>query len=138
MGSSLLVTKDASVASVPEPGAPVTFTVGVTNLSPVDTVTISSITNSVSGGTPFPAGGTCPDLEADLAPGASASCAFTFDVAGDAGDTITDTVTVVADDGDPEPVPGAPPRRRPAAASAATPIRCPHPIRRRPKRAQPR
>ncbi len=109
VGSSLLVTKDASDSSVPEPGAPVTFTVGVTNLSPVDTVTISSITDSVSGGTPFPAGGTCPDLLAtELAPGASASCAFTLEVTGDAGDVVTDTVTVVADDGDPEPVPVAP------------------------------
>ncbi|MBX3285539.1 MAG: DUF11 domain-containing protein, partial [Actinobacteria bacterium] len=109
VATTLLVTKTPDVSSVPEPGAPVTFTVGITNQSTVDIVTISSITDAVSGGAEFPAGGTCPGLVgSELAPGASTSCSFTLDVAGNAGDVVTDTVTVVGDDGDPEPVPGAP------------------------------
>ncbi len=72
VGTTLLVTKQASVASVPEPGGPVTFTVGITNVSTVDTVSITSITDSVSGGTPFAAGGSCADLVgSELEPGAS-------------------------------------------------------------------
>ncbi|MBX3285760.1 MAG: VWA domain-containing protein, partial [Actinobacteria bacterium] len=103
VASSLAVTKDADVASVPEPGGPVTYTVTVTNTSAVDAVTIDSVTDSVDGGAPFAAGGDCPDLVGDvLDPGDSTACSFTMLVLGQAGDTVGDTVTVAGtdDDGD--------------------------------------
>ncbi len=60
IASSLQVTKVADVASVPEPGGPVTYTVTITNTSDVDAVTIGSVVDSVEGGAPFAAGGDCP------------------------------------------------------------------------------
>jgi uncharacterized repeat protein (TIGR01451 family) len=73
-----LVTKEADVASVPEPGAPVTFMVTITNTSSVDAITIDAITDAVDGGTPFDVGGTCDDLIGTvLDPGDIVSCEFT-------------------------------------------------------------
>ncbi len=67
----------------------------------VDGITIDAVVDSVDGGLPFPAPGTCPDLVGDaLEPGAKASCSFTLDVAGDPGDVVGDTVTVSATDDD--------------------------------------
>ncbi len=105
VASSLAVTKVADVASVPEPGGPVTYTVTITNGSGTDTVTIDSITDSVDGGTPFTAGGDCPDLTGDqLAPGDSAACSFAVPVTGEPGDTVDDTVVVTGTDDDDDPV----------------------------------
>jgi hypothetical protein len=68
-------------------------------------VTIDSITDAVGGGAPVDAGGTCPALiGTTLAPGAFASCTFTLEVTGDAGDTVTNVVTVTGTDDDGGPV----------------------------------
>jgi uncharacterized repeat protein (TIGR01451 family) len=103
--SSLVVSKTAEVGSVPEPGGTVTYTVGITNTSVADSVTIGSIVDSVGGGAATPVAGTCDDLiGTTLAPGASTSCTFTVAVTGDAGDTVADTVTVSGTDDDEAPV----------------------------------
>ncbi len=60
VASSIAVTKVADVASVPEPGGPVTYTVTVSNTSTVDGVRIDSVVDSVEGGAPFAAGGDLP------------------------------------------------------------------------------
>lgn len=105
LSSSIDVTKTASVGSVPEPGGDVTYTVEITNTSPADSVTIGSIVDSVSGGSPVVVGGTCSALiGTTLAPGEKASCAFTMAVSGDAGDVVGDTVTVTGTDDDGESV----------------------------------
>ncbi|WP_426572221.1 DUF7507 domain-containing protein [Aquihabitans sp. McL0605] len=105
--SSLQVTKTANVDSVPEPGGPVTYTVTVKNTSAADSVTITSITDSVGGGAPTAAGGTCTALIGTvLAPGASTSCTFTLTVSGNAGDAVGDTVVVNGVDDDQVPVTG--------------------------------
>jgi uncharacterized repeat protein (TIGR01451 family) len=106
--SSIVVTKDASVGSVPEPGGPVTFTATITNTSAADSVTIGSITDAVDGGAPVAAGGTCPSLIGQtLVPGAEVSCTFTVQVSGNAGDVVGDTVVVTGTDDDGSPVDGS-------------------------------
>lgn len=106
--SSIHVTKSASVASVPEPGGPVTYTVTIQNTSAADTVTIGSITDSVSGGAPVAAGGTCAALVGtSLAPGETKTCTFTVQVTGNAGDAVGDTVDVTGTDDDDHPVEGS-------------------------------
>ena len=105
LAPSLSVTKTANLASVPEPGGPVTYTVDITNTSVADTVTIDSITDAVDGGAATDVAGTCDDLiGTNLAPGASTSCTFTVSVSGNAGDTVTDVVVVSGTDDDDDPV----------------------------------
>jgi uncharacterized repeat protein (TIGR01451 family) len=105
LASSINVTKTASVGSVPEPGGNVTYTVGIENTSAADSVTIGAITDSVSGGAPVAAGGTCPALiGTKLAPGASTSCSFTLAVTGNAFASVPDTVKVTGTDDDGTPV----------------------------------
>ena len=101
---SIEVTKTAGTASVDEPGATVTFTVGITNTS-VEPVTIDSVTDTVDGGSPFDvdalAATTCDDLiGTTLAAGASTSCTFDYEVQGDAGDVVDDVIEVTGHDGD--------------------------------------
>lgn len=97
------VTKSAAPTSVAEPGAVVTFTVGVTNGS-VEPVTIDAIVDSVDGGasidvTTLP--GTCDDLVGtSLAPTASTSCTFELFVGGNGGADVDDVVTVSVGDDD--------------------------------------
>ncbi|MFV0317234.1 MAG: VWA domain-containing protein [Microthrixaceae bacterium] len=101
---SLEVTKTASVDSVSEPGATVTYTVGIKNTS-VESLTIDSVSDVVGTGAPIDVtklpGNTCDDLiGTTLAAGASTSCTFNLFVGGDAGDVVNDTVTVDAHDSD--------------------------------------
>jgi hypothetical protein len=106
--SSLLVTKSAGVASVPEPGDEVTYTVTIENTSATDDVTIDAIVDSVDGGEPFDVGGTCAALVGTtLTPGQVVTCTFTLEVTGNAGDTVRDTVTVTGTDDDGQPVSGS-------------------------------
>ncbi|MEO6987816.1 MAG: hypothetical protein ABI239_04135 [Aquihabitans sp.] len=105
LASSITVTKTANPASVPEPGGPVTYTVGITNTSEADTVKIGSIVDAVDGNPAAAVDGTCDDLiGTDLAPGGKTSCTFTMAVAGNAGANVADTVTVSATDDDGKPV----------------------------------
>ncbi|MCO5318531.1 MAG: VWA domain-containing protein [Microthrixaceae bacterium] len=103
------VDKDAGAASVDEPGALVEFTATMTN-SGVEPVTITSVTDSVAGGTPFDvtrAGGPVVSTSCGaavgtvVAPGGTYQCSFEVLVAGNAGDTVADVVrfTAVDDEG---------------------------------------
>ena len=107
--SSIVVTKDASPTSVPEPGAVVTFSLAVENSSPVDTVTLESLLDDIYGDVTVvaePIRATTCDLAppVTLAPGESYLCSFDAFTAGDAGDTVTDTVTASGTDDDGNPV----------------------------------
>ena len=122
--SSIEVTKDAFPTEVNEPGDTVTFSITVENTSPVDTVTIDSLTDDIHGD--LDGQGDCA-VPFDLAPAATYACSFTADVTGNAGDTETDTVTASGTDDDecpsrmttmpPSPsstyCPGSPSTRRP-------------------------
>ena len=100
---SIEVTKAASTTSVDEPGATVTFTVGITNSS-VEPLTITEISDTVDGGTPIDVAtlpGTCDDAIGTVLPaGGSTSCTFDLAVAGNGGDVVGDTVEVTATDSD--------------------------------------
>lgn len=90
------VVKTAAPTSVPEPGGDVTFTVVVTNTAS-ESMTVTALVDDVYGN--LDGKGTC-DLTPPvaLAPGAKYTCAFTGAVAGNAGSSHTDTVTVTAHD----------------------------------------
>ena len=95
---------------MPEPGATVTFTVEVENLS-VEAVTLTSLSDDVFGdlldpANPAVSANTCPAQPAAIPVGGTFSCSFDAFVAGDAGgpdhvDTVT--ATVVDDDGRDRP-----------------------------------
>lgn len=103
---SIEVTKAASRDSVPEPGAPVDFTVTIHNTSAED-VWVTSITDSVNAGAPFDVTAVAPPVSATscatgamIGAGATYTCVFRVEVSGNAGDVVADTVvaTVVDDD----------------------------------------
>jgi hypothetical protein len=93
---TILVDKAASVATVPENGAPVTFTVTVTNTS-VEPVTLTSLVDDVYGDL---AGlGTCATPQV-IAIAGTYVCTFTQTVSGAAGTAHVDIVTGTAHDDD--------------------------------------
>ncbi|MDY7076473.1 MAG: hypothetical protein SXV54_06060, partial [Chloroflexota bacterium] len=108
MKSSIQVTKTADPSSLDEPGGLVEFTLIVENISAVDRVTITNLMDDPYGDLTDPGN---PNLETStcqtpqtLQPGASYECTFQVHVSGNAGDSETDTVTVVARDDDDNPV----------------------------------
>ena len=86
------VSKAADPLEVPEPGAPSTFTLSVTNTS-AEPITIVSVSDDVYGNL----AGAC-GIPATVQPGATFDCSFTRTVQGDAGDRRTDIVTITAED----------------------------------------
>jgi LPXTG-site transpeptidase (sortase) family protein len=97
VASAIAVTKTASQTSLPVPGGSVDFTVRVDNTSPVDSVTITSLTDSVHGD--LDGQGTCSVPQAIIA-GGFYQCVFSASVSGSAGDSETDTVTASGTDDD--------------------------------------
>lgn len=93
------VTKDASAASLPEPGGTVTFTITVSNPG-TEAYSIVSLTDDVFGdlldsGNPAVSANSCPGLVPSVVPGAAFACSFDADVLGDAaGPDHTDVVTL--------------------------------------------
>ncbi len=102
---------DGATLSIPEPGAPVTFTVVVDNVSLVDSVTISSSSfkDAVNGGAANSVIVSCDvALPVTLSPtDAPITCTFNGAVVGNAGDIVTDVVTVSGTDSDGQSVSGA-------------------------------
>ena len=99
--SSISVVKDASPASLPEPGGPVMFSVTVNNISPVDSVTINTLVDSIHGD--LNGNGTC-SVPQTIPVGGSYSCAFTASVTGNAGHVENDVVTATGVDDDGQAV----------------------------------
>ena len=97
VAAAIQVTKTADPTSLPEPGGNAGFDVEIKNLSSVDSVTITSLTDNVYGN--LDGKGTC-DVPQTLAPGASYSCSFTGAVSGNAGSSHTDIVTASGKDDD--------------------------------------
>lgn len=100
--AELEVDKTASPTQVPEPGGEVTYTVDVKNTASVESVVIMTIDDDIYGDLADAANGnvssnTCLVLVGQtLAAGATLSCSFKADASGNAGDTVTDIVTVCA------------------------------------------
>ena len=84
-----------------EPGGSVTFSFVVNNTSLVDTVTISTLSDSIYGN--LDGQGTC-DVPQTIPAGDSYSCSFTATVSGNPGANITNVVTASGTDDDGQPV----------------------------------
>jgi uncharacterized repeat protein (TIGR01451 family) len=95
--AKIKLTKTANPTAVNEPGDDVTFTFTVNNLSAVDTVTISELTDTIYGNLNGKGGCTVPQR---IGPLGSYSCSFTTPVSGDAGDTHTNVATAKGTDDD--------------------------------------
>lgn len=94
--------KTANPTSFDEPGADVTYTFTVNNLSDVDTVTINSLTDTIYGD--LNGQGDC-SLPQQLPPTTGTySCSITVFVAGDAGDSVLNKATAAGVDDDGQPV----------------------------------
>ena len=102
--SSLAATKSARPSALPAPGGPVTYTLHITNTSPIDSVTLNTIAvddnNDGVNNVFFNAANRCNATA--LAPGAAALCTYVRTVAGAAGAAIASKATIsgVDDDGD--------------------------------------
>lgn len=110
--ATIEVTKTASPTTVPETGGSVTYSVAVKNLAAQAIVTLDTLTDNLYGnitttGHDGITATTCvPDADTatcqiggTIAAGATCTCSFTVSVpAGDAGGTITDTVTACGTD----------------------------------------
>jgi hypothetical protein len=100
--AEIIVTKTASPTQVDEPGGTVTFTVEIENAAEFESVVISSIEDDLYGdlgdaGNSGVSDNTCLALIGEtLDAGETESCTFKAFVSGDAGERVTDTVTVVA------------------------------------------
>ena len=103
IASSIVVTKTANPTIVPEGGGDVIYTFEVENTSAVDSVTIDSLSDSIYGN--LDGQGDCA-TGATLAPTESYSCSITEFVAGNAGETINNVLTVAGTDDDGDPVGG--------------------------------
>ena len=104
LASSIVVTKSATPASLPEPGGTATFYVKIENTSAVDSVTISSLSDDVYGepgreGHLRRAADDRGRRELQTAPSAARS-------AGNAGSSHTDVITASGTDDDGNPVSG--------------------------------
>lgn len=111
--SAIQVTKAAVPSSLNEPGGPVTFTITVINKSLVDSVTVTSLVDSIHGD--LNGQGTCSvpqtlqvgDGVAGGTDGDTYTCSFTANVTGDYGYAETDVVTASGTDSDGIPVSGS-------------------------------
>jgi len=92
--ADVVVVKDASPTSVPEPGGLVTFTVRVTNHA-VEPLTLITLTDSIHGDLAGQGNCTVPQT---LDVGQTYTCYFTAAVSGNAGYVETDTVTATLRD----------------------------------------
>ena len=100
---SAAVSLTATPNAVPESGGTVAFSVTVTNTSPVDAVTITSLTDDVFGdlldnANPLVSNNTCLTAGLTLGIGAEVSCSFEGVVSGNAGDSPTNQVDVSVQD----------------------------------------
>jgi len=93
------VTKTASPEEIAEPGGLITFTVEVQNTG-VETVTLTSLVDDIYGD--LNGMGDC-FLPQVIAAGNTYTCSFQATVTGNAGDSETDTVTALAEDGEGNP-----------------------------------
>jgi len=99
--SSIRVTMSSNPVSVPEAGAPVSFTVRVRNSSTVDTVTITQLTNSQFGDLSARCASMLP---ATLLPGATIDCTFSEFISGDVDALLQQETLASAIDDDGQPV----------------------------------
>ena len=97
---TITVTKTPSPTSVPESGAPVTFSVSVTNNSTVEQVTLTGLNDSDFGNVTAISGTSCA-TGGTIAAGGTYNCSFTKTISGDfGGPDHVNVLTATADDPD--------------------------------------
>jgi len=97
LGSAIEVTKVANPEFIGEPGGDIAYDVQIQSTSPVDTVTIISLLDSlVLGAVPDP---DCA-VPFDLLPNQFISCNYIWPVSGNSGDTVTNVVEATGRDDD--------------------------------------
>jgi uncharacterized repeat protein (TIGR01451 family) len=92
----LAVAKMADPASVDEPGGQVTFTVQVTN-GGEETLTLTSMEDSLQANLAELSENTCT-LPQVLPAGSTYECQYSFGVTGSGGESVTNTISVTAED----------------------------------------
>jgi len=95
--AAIRITESSDPVSVPEAGAPVKFTIRVKNTSPVDYVTIQTLTSSRFGDLHTLCAGVVPTT---LPPGESIICSFTKVISGDVDTILRHQTTATARDDD--------------------------------------
>jgi hypothetical protein len=100
---SITLNKTANPTSLLEPGGMVTFSMVINNTSTAssDPVTITSLVDNIHGDLNGQGDCSVPQL---INVGASYSCSFQVNVAGNAGDSETDTITALGADDEGNPV----------------------------------
>jgi hypothetical protein len=98
--ASIALTVSADPPFISPPGRNVSFTVRIDNTSEADTVSITELTDSVSGN--LNNRGSC-ELPQSIPPGESYQCAYTANVQGQAGEEKTRTITASGVDDDIPP-----------------------------------
>ncbi len=98
---SIVLTKTANPATVPEPGGVVSFTITITNTSPGDAVNILTLADSVFGDLNGLGDCSVPQL---IPIGGSYSCTFTQIIRGNEGDTHTNVAIASGFDDENNPV----------------------------------
>ena len=93
---AITVSKTAAAQTLPEPGGTMTFTVRITNTT-AESVTLSRLTDDVYGD--LNGQGTCA-TGTTIAGFGTTECTFSGAVLGNAGDTLTDTVSATVTDGE--------------------------------------
>ncbi len=93
---TMVVSKSADPATIPEPGGPVRFSVSVENTSP-EPIALSTLSDDVYGN--LDGRGDC-SLPQTIAVGATYSCSAVGPVTGDAGDVREDIIEAIASDDD--------------------------------------
>ncbi len=111
---SVSLVKSALPIELPESGGPATFTLGITNNSAFESVTVTGLVdnrfgNLIGSDAGLIGGATATSCNESLPitidAGATFECTIEAALAGDAGDTHTNTATVTATDGDPGSTP---------------------------------
>jgi uncharacterized repeat protein (TIGR01451 family) len=99
---SATLTTLASPASLPEPGGAVTYTVTVTNTSAGEALTIDGLSDTIHGDLASQGNCSVPQTLEPTGPGNQDQyqCVFAATVSGNAGETVTNTISVTASDDD--------------------------------------
>lgn len=99
VASSVSVSKQSNTESVPEPGGEVEYSITVRNTSSVDTLSVTSLADTVYGDLSSLEGSTCR-LPQSIEVDGVYSCTVKGRVSGNAGDKFPSAVTVAAIDDD--------------------------------------
>ncbi len=103
--SSIEFAANSATATVAEPGGRMKYTVSVENKSKFDTVTVTSLQDSILQDLTQAEGSNC-ELPQNIGVGKSFSCSFETDIRGNAGEAKSRKISVAGVDDDGKPISG--------------------------------